>query len=181
MPRQPSGVSPSLRSAPTRARCCGHHGWVPSDLPRTAQSLRAVAEAAWRWVLDQVRWQDGPWIPFSVGVPDVAEASWDRDGLHSGVGGLAYVLAEIRLSRSWTAQEQDLTDAVVERLRGVMPAQTDCTYFDGLVSSIGALSVLGASGTGAAVARLAQLAEPDGWPQTTLTGPRYLPQARTRI
>ena len=58
-----------------------------------------VADAAWRWVLDQVRWQDGPWIPGSVAIPDVTDAPWDRDGMHSGVGGLAHVLAEIRAAR----------------------------------------------------------------------------------
>ncbi|HRK48597.1 MAG TPA: hypothetical protein PK324_23410, partial [Nocardioides sp.] len=60
-----------------------------------------VAEAAWRWVLDQVRYDaDGVWIPLH---PDATEPSWDRDGMHSGVGGLAHVLAEIARSRPWTA------------------------------------------------------------------------------
>jgi hypothetical protein len=145
---------------------------------RTPQTYRAVAEAAWRWVLDQVRWEDGPWIPASVTVPEVTEAAWDRDGLHSGVGGLAHVLAEIRLGRPWTAEEQNLADAIADRVRGAIPAQTDCTYFDGLVSSIGALIALQAPGTETAVARLAALAEPDGWPQTVLKAPSYAPGAR---
>ena len=104
-------------------------------IPPTGQTYLAVAEAAWRWVLDQVSWEDGPWIPASVTVPEVTEAAWDRDGLHSGVGGLAHVLAEIRLGRPWTAEEQSLADAIADRVRGAIPAQVDCTYFDGLVSA----------------------------------------------
>ena len=52
-------------------------------------SYRPVAEAAWRWVLDQVREDDGPWIPQD---PSATEPAYDRDGVHSGIGGLAHVL-----------------------------------------------------------------------------------------
>jgi Lanthionine synthetase C-like protein len=145
---------------------------------RTWPTYRIVAEAAWRWVLDQVRWQDGPWIPASVTVPAATEATWDRDGLHSGVGGLAHVLAEIRLGRPWTAEEQRLADAIGERIRREIPTQSDCTYFDGLVSSVGVLIALETSGTEIAVARLAALAGPDGWPQSIIKGPGYAPGAR---
>ena len=146
-------------------------------LARSSQSYLAVAEAAWRWVLDQVRWDDGPWIPASVTADGTAGPSWDRDGLHSGIGGLAHVLAEIRLGRAWTAEEQRLADAVAERVRAVVATQTDPSYFDGLVSSIGVLTALGAPGADAAVIRLAELATPDGWPQTVIDGPRYQPGA----
>ena len=145
---------------------------------RTHETYGAVAEAAWRWVLDQVRREDGPWIPVSVTVPESATPSWDRDGLHSGVGGLAHVLAEIRLGRPWTTEEENLADAIADRIRAAIPTQTDCTYFDGLVSSIGVLTALEAPGTDAAIARLATLAEPDGWPQTIVKGPSYAPGAR---
>lgn len=145
---------------------------------RTPETYRGVAEAAWRWVLDQVRWDDGPWIPFAATDPPAAEPAWDRDGLHSGVGGLAHVLAEIRLRRPWTTEEQDLAAAIGDRIRGVVPAQTDCSYFDGLASSVGVLIALDVPGADDAVARLATLAEPDGWPQTTVQGPRYLAGAR---
>jgi hypothetical protein len=146
--------------------------------PPTRQAYLAVAEAAWRWVLDQVRWEDGPWIPGSVTVPEVTDAPWDRDGVHSGVGGLAHVLAEIRLGRPWTTEEQSLADAIAERIRAQVPNQLDCTFFDGLVSSVGVLIALEAPATEAAVARLAALAEPDGWPQTLFTQPGYAPGAR---
>ncbi len=146
--------------------------------PPARQTYRGVAEAAWRWVLDQVRWDRGPWIPVSVTVPPVTGPGWDRDGMHSGIGGLAHVLAEIRLGRDWTAEEQHLADAIAERLRGEIPTRTDCTFFDGLVASLGALLALDAPGSEAAVARLAALAEPDGWPQSVLKGPSYAPGAR---
>ncbi len=146
-------------------------------MPPAAETYLSVAEAAWRWVLDQVRWDDGPWIPTSVTVQDAVNAPWDRDGLHSGVGGLAYVLAEIRRCRPWTAEEQSLADAIADRVRGAISAQTDCTYFDGLVSTVGVLTALEAPGAETAVARLAALAGCDGWPQTALQSASYLPGA----
>ncbi|WP_202869873.1 lanthionine synthetase LanC family protein [Kribbella caucasensis] len=137
---------------------------------------REVAEAAWRWVLDQVRWDDhGPWIPEEIESPEVRP---DRNGSYGGTGGLAYVLAEIRLSRPWTAEEKELADAIAGQLAAAIPAEEDCTFFDGLVSSIGALTALGAPGADAAVERLAGLATPTGWPQTSVGPPRYLPDAR---
>ena len=56
-----------------------------------------LGEAAWRWVLDQVRWDDGPWIsesvPYDGGPPE------DRDGMHSGIGGTTPAVA--RLDTWW--------------------------------------------------------------------------------
>jgi hypothetical protein len=134
-----------------------------------------VAEAAWRWVLDQVRWDDGPFIPES---PDEPMNPRYRDGMNSGTGGLALALAEIRAARSWTAEERRLADAIAERERARIPAEVDCTYFDGLVSSIGVLDALDAPGVDAAVDRLLALAGPDGWPQTAIGPPRAVPGAR---
>jgi hypothetical protein len=142
-----------------------------------AGSARDVAEASWRWVLAQVRYDDGPWIPSQVPPADLTPP-WDRDGMHSGVGGLAHVLAEVRQTRPWTEQEASLADAIVERLATVVRTQTDATFFDGLVSTIGVLLALEAPGADLAVARLAELATTDGWPQTAIEGPRYLPGAR---
>ena len=137
-----------------------------------------IAEAAWRWVLDQVRGENGPWVPAAVTAEPVTEPAWDRDGMHSGVGGLAHVLAEVRLCRDWTDEEAALADAIARRVRGAIPGQTDASFFDGLVSTIGVLTALGADGAEDAVARLAELATPDGWAQTALDGPRYLDGAR---
>jgi hypothetical protein len=67
---------------------------------RSPQTYLSVAEAARRWVLDQVRWDDGPWIPVSVTA--------------SGATG-----------PSWTAEEQRLADAVAERVRAAVAGGTD--------------------------------------------------------
>jgi len=146
--------------------------------PRTSETYRQLAEAATGWVLGEVRWDAGPWVPWSVGGPDAAEPPWDRDGMHSGVGGLALLLAEVRLARPWTSEEGRLADAIADRLRSRVANQTDCTFFDGLVSTLGVLLALGVDGADTVVARLIELAEPDGWPQTTATGPRYVNGAR---
>lgn len=141
-------------------------------------SYRQTAEAGWRWVLDQVRGDDGPWIPESVG-PDTPPAPPElRDGMHSGIGGLALALAEVRATRAWTGSEASLARAVAERLRRRVRAEPDCTFFDGLPSTIGALTALDELGSDAAIDRLAALAEPDGWPQQVVGPPRFAPGAR---
>ena len=45
-----------------------------------------------------------------------------------------------------------------------IPDETEYDYFDGLVSTIGALTALEAPGAEPAVSRLLELATPDGWP-----------------
>ena len=145
----------------------------------SADLHQRTADAAWRWVLDQVRHDEhGPWVPTAATDPPVDEPPSDRDGMHSGVAGLAHVLAEIRLARAWTAEESALADAITTRLRATVAETTDTTYFDGLVSTIGALIALDADGAEEAVARLAALAGADGWPQTIVGPPRALPEAR---
>ena len=83
------------------------------------QVYRELAEAGWRWVLDQVGWgEDGPSIPETVaddGTPGEPEGL--PTGMYSGVGGLAHVLAEVRLSRAWTEEEQELAAGIVGRVR----------------------------------------------------------------
>ncbi|MDI5976087.1 hypothetical protein [Amycolatopsis magusensis] len=127
-----------------------------------------MAEAAWRWVLDQVRWDDGPWIPESAGISEISEY---RDTMYSGVGGLAYVLAEIRFARDWTAEERGVAEAIVEWLTGRIEDEIDCSLFGGLVSSIGVLTALEVPGAQAAVDRLIALRTRDGWPQTAIGPP----------
>jgi lanthionine synthetase-like protein len=131
----------------------------------TAARCRETAEAAWRWVLDQVRHDAlGPWIPASVTDPPATEAPWDRDGMHSGIGGLAHLLAELRRSRAWTAEESGLAAAIGRRLRESTATKTDVTFFDGVVSDIGVFAVLGEEGIEGSVSRLLEI-DPDGWPR----------------
>jgi hypothetical protein len=143
-----------------------------------------VAERAWRWVLAQVRWSDGPWIPKSVAVdgavdePGLPRGPY-RDGLHEGIAGLAHVLAEIRLTRPWTREEADLAAAIVERLRRVTPEMTDVSFFDGLSSTVGALVALDAPGADAAVRRMTDSSTVDGWaPGVPLADVKYRTDAR---
>jgi hypothetical protein len=139
-----------------------------------------LGEAGWRWVLDQVRWDDGPWIPESVppeGAYDGGPPA-DRDGMHSGIGGLAHVLAEVRESRAWTDEEQALAEGIRERVQRGLPTATVYSYFDGLVSDLGVLSALDAGGAEQAIARLAELASDDGWEQPWLESPPHAPHSR---
>ncbi|MDZ5662705.1 lanthionine synthetase LanC family protein [Nocardioides sp. S-58] len=142
-----------------------------------------LGEAAWRWVLDQVRWDDaGPWIPETV--PHAGGPPEERDGMHSGIGGLALVLAEVRLGRAWTDEEQRLADGIAARIRAGLPTQGLATYFDGVVSDLGVLIALDARGArsaedaGVAVARLVELATDDGWEQPYLVPPPFAPHTR---
>ncbi|MFG1912913.1 lanthionine synthetase LanC family protein [Kribbella sp. NPDC048928] len=97
--------------------------------------------------------------------------------MHRGIGGLAYTLEEIRLTRPWTTSENELAAAIGERLRAAIPTTTDTTFFDGLVSSIGVLTALGQPGTSAILARLETIATGNGWPESFLDEPRYAPGA----
>lgn len=127
-----------------------------------------VADAAWRWVLTQVEYDgDVVSIPESPGTP--LNPEW-RDGMHSGIGGLAYALAEIRLTRPWTTEESRLAAAIAAQVSAGVPHATDYNFFDGLVSAIGVLTALGEN-PAPAVARLISLATPNGWPQTAFEPP----------
>lgn len=144
-------------------------------------SAGVVAEAAWRWVLDQVRWDDGPWVPESVpaGVTSGAQPMPEyRDGMHSGIGGLAYVLAELRRHRPWTEEEQVLVEAIGDRLRTEIATASAYDFFDGLVSTIGVLAALETEGIADAVERLDELCSDDGWPQRVVGPPAFSPDAR---
>jgi hypothetical protein len=131
---------------------------------RGPEDYLTVAEAAWRWVLDQVRRDDGPWVPRQVTGADPETPGWDRDGVHSGVGGLGYVLAEVRLLRPWTAEEQALADGIVDRVRRAVAREEDCSFFDGLTGHLGVLVALGSEGSASVVSRLREVAGPEGWP-----------------
>ena len=142
---------------------------------RAPAAYAQVAQASWRWVLDQVR--DGPngfWLGEHPGQADPTDGSY---GMHSGVGGLAHALAEIRLTREWTIEEQRLADGIAHTLAARIPTTTEYDFFDGLTSTVGILLALDAPGADAAVARLGKLATPDGWPASWLE-PRAVPDGR---
>jgi lantibiotic modifying enzyme len=138
-------------------------------------TYRNLAERSWSWVQTQVREGDeGLWLTEG---PDQDDPGQYAYGLHSGVGGLAHVLSEIRLTRTLTAEEQRLAEGIADTLVRRVPTQTEYDYFDGLVSTIGILTALGAPAE-LPVARLRELATPDGWPTSWLEPPRAVPEGR---
>ena len=66
--------------------------------------------------------------------------------MHSGIGGLAHVLAEVREARAVDRRGAALADGIAARIRGNVATTTAYSYFDGLVSDLGVLSALGADG-----------------------------------
>lgn len=139
-------------------------------------TYHSLAEASWRWVLSQVRGRGSDlWLPENPGQSAPGDYPY---GMHSGVGGLAHVLSEIRLSRALTPDELALGEGIAATLVSRIPDTTEYDYFDGLVSTIGVLTALGAPGSELAVSRLLDLATPDGWTPSWLDPDRTLPDAR---
>jgi hypothetical protein len=118
---------------------------------------------------------DGLWLPET---PTQQERGEYPYGMHSGVGGLAHVLAEIRLTRELTADEERLADGIADTVVRRIPQQKDHDYFDGLTSTIGVLTALDAPGSDLAVARLRDLGTPDGWQPLWIGPPESVPEAR---
>src|SRR3954451_17698108 len=119
------------------------------DMPHAPQTYRDLAERSWGWVQTQVRFDDaGPWLPE---LPDESEPGEYAYGLHSGVGGLAHTMAEIRLTRALTNAEQELSQGIAETLVRRIPDETEFDYFNGLSSTVGVLSALDAPGADLAV------------------------------
>jgi hypothetical protein len=145
-------------------------------VPTDPGVYRDLAERSWAWVLTQVRSDDdGLWLPERPEQESPGEYPY---GMHSGVGGLAHVLAEIRLTRDVTAQEQSLADGIAATLTPRIADQTEYDYFDGLVSTLGILVALGAPGVDRVVTRLHELATPDGWQPSFLAPPETVAEAR---
>src|SRR5215469_2598597 len=133
----------------------------------TGEVYRELGEAAWAWVLGQVRGEQGPWLPEVVaGDGPPAGPAVDRDSVYAGIGGLAPVLAELGQYRALTGAEQALADAIVARLRAGVPARTEPSLYDGLAGDATALKLLAPGSEQAALARLAELMTPVGWPTT---------------
>lgn len=145
-------------------------------MPHEPTVYRDLAERSWSWVLTQVRANDdGFWLPES---PEQVEPGEYPYGMHSGVGGLAHVLSEISLTRELTSHELLLGDGIAETLVRRIAEETEYDYFDGLTSTLGILTSLGAPGSELAVARLTELATPDGWQPSWLEPPRAVPEGR---
>src|SRR5690349_22310481 len=130
---RPRSWKPRLR----RCRHGGNHHRLPrAGTPKQArppypglvagEAYRELGEAAWAWVLGQVRGDEGPWLPEAVPVDEPPGGPGaDRDSVYAGIGGLAPVLAEIGQYRPLTGAEQALADAIVARLCSVVPAHTE--------------------------------------------------------
>src|SRR5215471_9157135 len=132
------------------------------------EGYRELGEAAWAWVLGQVRDDEGPWLPEAVaGDEPPAGPGPDRDSVYAGIGGVAPVLAEIGQYRELTGAEHALAGAIVARLRTLLPAWTEPSLYDGLGGDVTALRLLAPGSEQAALARLAELMTPRGW-NTTL-------------
>ena len=128
---------------------------------------RDLGEAAWAWVLGQVRGDEGPWLPEVVsGDEPAAGPDADRDSVYAGIGGMAPVLAEIGQYRALTGAEQALAAAIVARLCAMLPARAEPSLYDGLGGDVTALRLLASGSEQAALARLAELMTPLGWNTT---------------
>jgi lantibiotic modifying enzyme len=141
----------------------------------TGEEYRELGEAAWAWVLAQVRDDDGPWMPEVVagdGPPAGPDA--DRDSLYAGIGGLAPVLAELGQHRALTGAEQALADGIVARLRAEVRTRTEPGLYLGLGGDVAALKLLAPGSEQAAVARLAELMTPRGWRTSLDTEPESI-------
>lgn len=132
---------------------------------------RELGEAAWAWVLRQVRDEDGPWLP-EVVPPDEppaeppAEPGSHRDSVYAGIGGLAPVLAEIGQHRPLTGAEEVLAAGIVTRLCSLLPTRSEPSLYVGLGGDVMALRMLAPGREQAALARLAELMTPLGWDTT---------------
>lgn len=134
---------------------------------------RKLGEAAWAWVLCQVREDSGPWLP-EVVVEDGQPAGpgVDRDSLYAGIGGLAPVLAEISQCRALSHAEQALAAGIAARLWATAGARADASLYLGLGGDVTALKLLAPGSERVALGRLADLMTPAGWntPPETGTG-----------
>jgi hypothetical protein len=133
-----------------------------------SEDYRELAEAAWTWVLDQVRGDDGPWLPVAVADDGPAPApGTERDCLYDGIAGLAPVLAEIALYRELTTPELGLAEGIVARLAREAGGRRESSLYEGLAGHVAALRMLAPGSETSALARIAELQAPDGWPSTT--------------
>ncbi len=132
---------------------------------------RELGEAAWAWVLGQVREQDGPWLPEVVPDDEPVEPGEDRDSLYAGIAGLAPVLAEISQYRAVSDAEQVLATGIVARLSARAQTRTEPSLYTGLAGDVTALRLLAPGREQMAMRRLAELMTPTGWNTAVQIGP----------
>lgn len=133
-------------------------------------TYRDLGESAWRWVLAQIRDDDGPWLPDAVTDEPPAGPAYDRDSVYAGIGGLVPVLAEIAQYRPLTAAERDLAGAIEARLTATVPGRREPSLYDGLAGDVTALRMLAPGREEPALRRLAELQTPAGWATTLPIG-----------
>ena len=126
---------------------------------------RELGEAAWAWVLGQIRHDDGPWVPEVVG-DDPPQWAEDRDSLYAGIAGLAPVLAEIGRHRELAGAETALAAGIVDRLARQAAVRVEGSLYDGLAGDVTALRLLAPGRERVAMDRLAELRTPAGWDTT---------------
>ncbi|MEO5743539.1 MAG: lanthionine synthetase LanC family protein [Terracoccus sp.] len=136
-------------------------------------AYRDLGGQALAWVLAHVRHEpDGPWLPTTIATEDAEDAEGTttpdefRDSIYEGLGGLAIVLAEVRLTRPWTPDEDELAARIVERLTAQARLRQDATLYSGLAGDVVALRLLAPDGEVETLTRLVELATPDGWLST---------------
>jgi len=128
-----------------------------------AATYRDLAEAAWSWTLDQVRDDDGPWLPEYVDDREAQAATWYRDDLYLGISGTALTLAELVQHRPFTEREQHLVNELVARLGRESRTSDESSLYGGLAGMATALRHVGPGTERAAVRRIGDLRLPTGW------------------
>lgn len=137
-----------------------------------AGTYREWGEAAWSWVLGQVREDDGPWLPDVVADEESRSGpANDRDSLYAGIAGLAPVLAEVGLHRALTDVEEALAAGIVARLSVMAALRAEPSLYDGLGGDVVALKLLASGREQIALRRLVELKTPAGWDTTLNVGP----------
>jgi lantibiotic modifying enzyme len=132
-----------------------------------SEKYRHVGEAARAWVLDQIRDDDGPWLPDVVRDDQPTDGpAGDRDSLYSGVAGLAPLLAEIARARPLNDAERALSAGISTHLATMAATRVEPSLYDGLAGDAVALRLLEPGAEHVAIDRLADLMTMDGWNTT---------------